>query len=145
MGAVAEFTIRHRVQGQRVTVKVLLYRTRWQMLRAARRATGQRFDAAEGLCTEGRPDGNPASTIRLHLETLHAPLMVHECVHAAMNVYRRHYLTDPTPPLWPRAALDHFTPDNEEFAHLVSDLYSGLEHGMMEAGYRIAYTESDTE
>jgi hypothetical protein len=138
MAAAAEFTINHRFEGAKVTVKVLIYETRKAMARAAQRATGQRFDDAAGICTDTR-GGNPHSTIRLNLETLHAPLMVHETVHAAMNVYRRRHLADPATLLLPEDAHHHFRPDNELFAHLVSDLYTGLQTGLDDAGYRIVY------
>jgi len=74
---------------------------------------------------------NPQAILRFHFAAMLDHIFIHEIVHAAQVIYRW------TNPYVDEPASAHFTHYNEEFAHLVSDLYMGLREGI-DARYTIS-------
>lgn len=132
------FTVAANTAGERRTVAVHVYPTQAEMTAAAHHFTGP--DAGLSTNTQALVNAwhvkqNPQAIIRLCHQHMHDHVFVHEIVHAAQTIYRW------TNPHINGPAADHFNHYNEEFAHLVSDLYMGLKHGI-NARYTITTVEA---
>lgn len=112
------FTLAVRTgDNERRTILVHVYETQDQMNRAGQAHNGAYDLEAQALCQAWYPRMNPQAIIRLHHGMLGNAVLIHEIVHAAQIVYRwtNQDMHEP--------AHQHFTHHNEQFAHMVSDMY----------------------
>lgn len=118
----AQFTLAVLHNGQRRTVKVHIYDAQRDMVEAGRKWNGDPAlsDRTAALVQAHMGHHNPQAIARFCTEHLQANIIVHEMVHAAQAIYRWDH------PEIDHPASEHFTHYNEQFAHLVSDLYDGM-------------------
>lgn len=118
-----------RATGTRRHVRVYVYDTVQEMRAAGEAFNGNNNDDAWGLTQAYMREGRITLTvIRLCTESLGAPVVAHECHHAAEAIYGS--------TLAPQArARTHLSHHNEVFAHLFSDLYGNLNLQLWRHGY----------
>jgi len=130
---IEHFTVAVNTGGQRRTVAIHIYPSQEAMVQA-----GQDFNGDDALSTDTQAlvqvwsaKQNPQAILRFCHERMLDHIFIHEIIHAAQVIYRW------TNPYVDEPASAHFTHYNEEFAHLVSDLYMGLREGI-DARYTIS-------
>lgn len=129
-----QFTIATHATGQRRTVKVFIHDSQAEMVEAAVRWNGDPAlgEQSAALCQAYDGRHNPQAIVRFCPGWLESNITVHELVHAAQTIYRYDAADIESP------AREHFTHYNEEFAHLVSDLFASMLTGLHKAGYEPA-------
>lgn len=120
------FTVAVRTGGERRTIAVHIYPTQAAMVQAGRDFNGDPdLDGGTLALVQVWPQKqNPQAIIRLCYEHMHDHVFVHEIVHAAQIIYRWTNEDIDIPAHW------HFTHHNEQFAHMISDMYLGLKAGI---------------
>jgi hypothetical protein len=118
------FTVAVNTQGERRTIVVHVYPTQEGLVRSVEDFNGDILTAdTQAVVNAWARKTNPQAILRLCHERLLDHVIVHEVVHAAQAIYR--WTADMETP-----AAEHFTHYNEDFAHLVSDLYMGVWDGL---------------
>lgn len=120
-----------RRTGRRRAVRVWVYDTVQELRDAGEAYNGNDTSHALGLTqVTVDQDGRPVTiTVRLARGHLNSEIVTHECVHAAMALYR----SDLTPA--DTLASDIMHHYNEELAHLVSDITARLVDRLYAHGY----------
>lgn len=128
------FNIAARTNGKRSVVAVHMYPTQAAMLDAANDFHGTPETPLGTTCLAVVQAfigfNQPQAIIRLCYQHVGKHILVHELTHAAQIAY-----------IWTAGDIDakaseHFTHHNEDFAHLVSDLYIAL-HRELDKRYTI--------
>jgi hypothetical protein len=119
---VDHFTVAVNTGGERRTIVVHVYPTQEAMVQAGRAFNDDPDlgDQTIAICQAWGRKQNPQAIIRVCHQRMLDHIFIHEIVHAAQAVYR-----------WTNEDIDqpasaHFTHHNEQFAHMISDMYMSM-------------------